>query len=160
MNEKIELKIKCPSCKGTGLYEGMGERSGSAVVCHKCKGTGCYNYIYEYEKFTEKALPKEKIKRVFEANPGICIGENEEIKLKDFGGMSYNDWQKGRPFPPKSEMRKFTCPCWWYQIINYDLKPSWKECIWGGSFSHCSNFQNKADCWKKWDKEYKGKNNG
>ena len=36
----IEFDCECESCKGTGLYVGMAEREGSAVVCHTCKGTG------------------------------------------------------------------------------------------------------------------------
>jgi len=30
----------CKSCSGTGLYSGMGERTGYAVVCLYCKGRG------------------------------------------------------------------------------------------------------------------------
>jgi len=44
--EKIEMDIECPSCNGTGLYCGMGEKEGVAVVCCKCQGSGKYHYVY------------------------------------------------------------------------------------------------------------------
>lgn len=31
--------IECQACKGTGLYKGMAERDGAAVVCSHCHGT-------------------------------------------------------------------------------------------------------------------------
>ena len=35
----IDMMIECPSCKGTGVYSGMGENKNVAVVCYKSKGT-------------------------------------------------------------------------------------------------------------------------
>jgi hypothetical protein len=148
----IEIDEKCPDCKGTGLYIGLAERDGSAVVCHKCKGTGCFHYVHEYELFTERE-ERADVKMVVEVNPGICIGAGNDCKLTDFGGMSYSDWTEGKPFPKGSEMRQFTCPAWWYQLANYSKKPDWKECLLCGSFSSCRHFPDKAQCWERWDKE-------
>lgn len=35
-----EIQIECPACHGTGLYQGMCEQDGCAVVCTKCDGKG------------------------------------------------------------------------------------------------------------------------
>lgn len=149
----IEFDQVCKSCKGTGLYIGMGERDGSAVVCHTCSGTGCHHFKHEYEEFTGRKQ-SENVKRVFEANPGICIGENKgKLSLSDFGGMPFDDWSEGKPFPAGSENRKYTCPAWWYQSTNYDPKPDWPECIVCGSFSSCYKFDKKHECWEKFDKQ-------
>ena len=33
-----EIQIECPACHGTGLYQGMCEQDGCAVVCTECGG--------------------------------------------------------------------------------------------------------------------------
>lgn len=158
--KKIQIEYACQSCKATGLYVGMGERDGAAVVCHTCKGTGKAVHKFEYEDFTGRKR-REGVKRVYEVNPGICIGTGKtgEYALPDFGGMPYGEWIEDKPFKIGMENRKFTCPAWWYQTANYDLKPDWDECNsnLGGTFSGCSEFCNKAKCWKRWDKEFGNK---
>jgi len=151
---KIEFDEKCPACHGTGLYVGMEERSGAAVVCQECKGTGCFHFVHTYEEFVGRDYT-EDIKRVFQTNPGFCIGENERYKLEDFGGMPYLDWVDGKPFPKGSEMRAFVCPYEWYQNIDYDKVPKWKECWdnFGYTFAKCPNFPTKELCWEKFDEE-------
>ena len=150
----IEFNEVCKSCEGTGLYVGLAERNKSAVVCHTCKGTGCYHFKHEYEEFEAKAV-KCNVERVFEVNPGICIGTGKDYKykLEDFGGMPFVHWSIGKPFPPKSENRKFTCPAWWYQCADYKQKPDWPECKGCGSFAGCDRFLSKHCCWLKFDKE-------
>jgi len=153
----IKLKIVCKSCGGTGLYSGMAERDGAAVVCHTCNGTGCDDYEFDYEEFVERK-PAKKVKRVYETNPGIGIGEypKQNLKLEDFGGIPYEKWKEGKPFPEGSEMRQYTCPSWWYQGADYKKKPEWDECYQnlGNSFSHCKHFNTKDKCWKRFDIEY------
>lgn len=151
MKQRIEFDEECPDCSGTGLYSGMGERDGGAVVCSTCDGSGKHHFIHEYESF-EVRKTKPGIEWVIEVNPGIGVGKGNGYKLSDFGGQSYTDWVSGKPFPKGSEMRRFVCPAWWYQSANYKLKPNWKECGWG-SFSECDNFKNKSKCWDRWDKE-------
>jgi hypothetical protein len=154
----IEFDEKCKSCKGTGLFAGMAERDGFAVICSQCKGTGCYHFVYEYEDFSGR-IDAQNVIQVVESNPGICIGLGKEggYSYESFGGMSYPDWRNGRPFPPKSEMRRHTCPSWWYQSVNYKKKPDWNECstTWGGLFSLCPHFIEKEKCWERFDKENK-----
>lgn len=151
-HHKIEQEAECTACGATGLYVEMAERNGAAVVCHRCKGTGRIVAVLEWDDFTGR---KERtgVRRVLEVNPRIEVGEGGAVRLDDFGGMSYQDWANGLPFPSGSEMRRFTCPAWWYQSANYNLKPEWDECLCAGSFSHCDHFGQKAKCWERFDKE-------
>ncbi|MDD5323680.1 MAG: hypothetical protein PHD43_24385 [Methylococcales bacterium] len=153
MKNKIEFDRVCESCKGTGLYIGMAERDGAAVVCHKCKGTGCEHISIEYESFTERKI-SEKVKRVFRVNPGIIYGGPN---LSLFGGMPVYEWLRGLPFPPGSEDRLYSCPCWFYQIADYKKKPEWRECQIGCTFSNCRQFFSKESCWERWDREFGNK---
>ncbi len=140
---------------GTGVYIGMAERDGAAVVCHKCKGTGCFDFRNEYEPF-EARKRRDGIERVYEINPGICVGAGKDspFNLYDFGGISYEDWLDGTKFRPGTEMRDFTCPAWWFQSSPSAERPEWKECGWG-RFSECQHFDNKSECWQKWDESRK-----
>ncbi len=149
----IEFDEKCKSCSGTGLYTGMAERDGAAVVCSTCKGIGCHHVKFEYEDF-EGRQKNETAKRIYQVNPGICIGEGNGHKLEDFGGMPVEDWEAGKSFVAGTENRKYTCPCWWYQSADYKKKPEWEECAWGGSFSGCKHFAEKEKCWARFDKEF------
>lgn len=152
--EKIEILEKCSDCKGTGLYVGFAEKDGAAVVCHTCKGTGCCHYVHEYEEFKSRSL-RPGVLHVIEANPGIGVGKGTEANysLSDFGGMPYKDWLEGQPFLRGMEMRKFTCPVWWYQATDYSKKPSWEECRLSGTFSGCKRFKTKDQCWTRFDRE-------
>lgn len=153
MKKTVEFDQKCQSCNGTGLYVGLGERDGAAVVCAQCEGTGCFHFRHEYETF-QKRIVREDVEHVVEVNPGICIGKAEgKYSLGDFGGMTYNEWRAGKDFCAGSENRLFTCPSWWYQSADYDKKPDWCECNFGGSFANCERFCQKAKCWERFDIE-------
>ena len=52
MDKKATVKAECHACQGTGLYRGMAEKPGIAVVCLACKGTGCREF--EYIPFTSR----------------------------------------------------------------------------------------------------------
>jgi hypothetical protein len=41
------IKIECNACDGTGLYSGIGESKGVAVLCLNCDGTGCDILLYK-----------------------------------------------------------------------------------------------------------------
>jgi len=154
---KLKIERQCTDCNGTGLYVGMAEHNGAAVVCHGCRGTGKEIIEIDNTPFTGR---KERldVKCVYQTNPGICMGTGNGHTLEEFGGMPYKEWALGLKFPKGSEMRKYTCPAWFYQSADYEKKPNWKECG-GGSFSACSSFPNKEKCWKRWDKEFGGKRN-
>jgi len=147
----IEYDCECSSCRGTGVFNGMAERDGYAVVCHTCKGTGKTHKRYEYDDFTGRKH-RDGIHHVVESNPGIVLGGIEF----DFGGQLYEDWEAGTPFPAGSEMRHFTCPAWWYQGVDYEKKPRWEECVGVGMFSQCPHFSRKVDCWARFDREQAG----
>lgn len=153
MDHKVEWDQQCESCGGTGIYDGLAERDGSGVVCYRCKGTGKVHVVHEYNDFTGRK-PVSGITLVLEANPGVVIGNNPDMSctLSDFGGMPYSDWDEGKPFPKGSEMRRFTCPAWWYQSADYSKKPHWDECGFG-LFSACKMFPDKNLCWEKFDIE-------
>jgi hypothetical protein len=152
---KIEIDEECRSCSGTGLYIGIAERDGAAIVCSQCGGSGCFHFVHEYAEFIGRLAHTKKIKRVYQVNPGVVIGEGGGLKLEDFGGMPASDWTKGDPFLIGSEDRNHTCPRWWYQSADYKIMPQWEECFQslGVSFSRCSYFQTKGQCWKRWDDE-------
>lgn len=145
---RIEFDEKCKACEGTGLYRGMAERDGYAVVCRKCNGTGKFHFVHDYEEFSER-VTRPNVHTVIEMNPGFCVGGTQI----NFGGMPYEDWKSGDPFPAKSEMREQVCPQWWYQSADYDKMPRWPECNGYGGFSKCPHFKNKEECWKRFDAE-------
>lgn len=149
---RFEAREVCQECGGSGLYVGMAERDGVAVVCAKCSGTGCYTFVHEYEEFSERRR-RPGVERVFRCNPGIVIGTNAgRLRLAEFGGMPADKWERGEPFPEQSEDRAHTCPAWWYQTADYKKKPHWNECGFG-TFSSCHYFPTKATCWARWDRE-------
>ena len=158
MKKVVEFDEHCPRCNGTGLYSGMAEHDGAAVVCHTCKGTGCHKFRHEYDEFAGR-VDRAEVKRVYQTNPGIVIGCGRGHKLEDFGGITLEAWKSGAHFTAGTENRAFTCPCWWYQSADYKLKPDWKECneSLGGSFSDCPHFNDKSKCWERFDQEQKSK---
>jgi len=141
-------KAKCKSCDGTGIRSGLVKNKKVGIVCSDCKGTGWREIVEEWEDFEGKVKRKD-VERVVEANLGILMDEDPEC-----GGMLYNDWLEKGSFPPKSENRKYSCPCWWYQAVDSKLKPNWEECPYGIRFDKCSNFKKKYICWRKWDREF------
>ena len=152
MKHQIGYDAKCQTCKGTGVYVGMAERDGSAIVCNRCNGAGWAHVVIEYEDPPEQRIVKEGVRRVYKVNPGIYIGEGEGFNLEDFGGMAYTDWLNGEPFPPKSEMRKYTCPNWWWQLEGKGDRPDWCPVgQLGRSFTECKCYGDKATCWDMWD---------
>ncbi len=151
------INRQCTKCKGMGLYKGLAERDCFAVVCHTCRGTGREKVKVDITPFTGRKPASKNVTTVVEVNPGICLGVNKEMGLTDasFGGMSYVEWAQGKPFPPGSENRDFTCPQWWYQNANHKKLPGWEECYdnLGRTFSKCKSFGSKAACWARFDTE-------
>lgn len=154
----IELRIECPACKATGVYKGMAERDGAAVVCHQCKGTGAYNYKFSYEDFTG-IKPAQGVKRVYLSGYGYVIAPSE-IEFGDHGlidmrkeGVSYEAFQKGeRP----SHIKSLACPMLADQGDCQDIKGFVDECMeihggWIGRISECKGQCQKSECWKRFD---------
>ena len=138
---RIEGEVACSACDGTGLYQGMAEHSGAAVVCYKCKGTG-----------------KVKVKRVYDASHGYFISA-EDVTNNDGDffpfsewGCDYGDWLNGaEPIP----MRGLICP---YLHTNQDLQSEdvnglyetrcSKSTHCGGLISECPLWPEKEKCWE------------
>ena len=149
----IEWREKCKSCKGTGIYVGFAEKDGYGVQCHTCKGTGVCNRQIEYEDFDGRVC-RTDVHTVLCVNPGIGVGVTEELPRGTFGGKPYDLWLVNNTFYAGSEMRKHTCPCWWYQSADSSKKPHWDECGWGVRFPQCEHFAEKGKCWERWDREF------
>lgn len=146
----IEWQEECKSCQGTGLFVGYAEKNGAAVICNKCKGTGCEHFKKEFYSFVGKKQ-KSNVTHVYATNPGFRINP-KTIE----GGVTLEEWENDTSivFQPGNEIRTRTCPAWWYQSVNYKLKPNWKECNSVNKFTDCRKFNTKEKCWRKWDTEY------
>ena len=153
----FEVDAECHSCKGTGIYAGAAERNGAGVVCRTCGGSGCEHITVNYTPFSGRK-GRNDIWRVFQANPGIIIGECPErgVALSNFGGMPYWGWFNGAQFGPGTEDRQHTCPAWFYRVADCDKVPTWDECRPGQTFSDCKCFAEKHLCWQRWDAEFGG----
>ncbi len=150
MTEGTETKTvqaQCHDCRGTGLYTGIGERDGLAVVCGKCEGTGQKDI--SYTPFTGRKT-RENVRKVIQVNPGIVI--SPELTQ---GGAGYQEWldnpESARS--PGREVREFYCPTWWYQRADSKLLPEWDECIKFGDITKCPSFQQMEKCWERFDRE-------
>jgi len=156
---RFTAQAECSACNATGLFVGSFERDGFAIQCSKCHGTGCAAIDIKYEPFTARHK-RDGVVRVLQSNPGFCVGTrvaDQAFPVDHFGGMPAELWERGWTFPPRSEMRAFTCPAWWYQSVDYSKKPDWPECLGCGLFSSCKSFPEKSKCWERWDAEQAAK---
>ena len=108
----IDADIECTKCNGTGLYIGMAERGGAAVICYHCNGTGKEHIHKEYVKFTERK-DNPNVSRVYKTGGTFCISakdcvtnEGKVIKFSQYG-CTYEEWKNG--VEPKP-IRDLLCP--------------------------------------------------
>lgn len=152
-NKTISLKIECPACQGTGLYIGMAERNGAAIVCHQCKGSGCYHYQYSYKLFTKRKI-RNDVKRVFGNSCGYIhsaedvVADGKTIKFSK-GGASYQEWLNGKEPEPLKELY---CPLQW-SGQRWHSPLHCKDNFWGGYISECPKRCDMAKCWELYEKE-------
>lgn len=155
---KIELKIVCKSCGGTGIYVGMGERDGAGVICHTCDGTGCQNYTFEYTPF-KKRKKREDVKRVFLGGYDYCL-RTKPITLNngifiDFSkeGVSYKEFLDGKI--PK-HIKQLACPMRADQSACHKIKGFTDKCskLNGGWVSYIPDCKckDKKACWERFEK--------
>lgn len=142
---KISVSAVCRSCSGTGLYVGMAERNGAAVVCATCRGTG--ETSVAYEPFVERAAPPEKVTSVHVARG---YGLDPAHPLCD-GGMPVEGWKPGATVPADE---KLYCP-FLYTHQDWCAHPDPK---WGGPpfaavgrmIPDCPLWPQKAECWQRY----------
>lgn len=151
MKKVFEVDIKCQSCNGTGLYVGMAERDGAAVICFTCKGTGKFHHKFTYEEFTERTK-RSDVRRVFKTSCGYtqCPDDvTNDGKLIEFSkaGVPYEDWLTGgQPLPLKT----LYCPKMWTSQ-QWDSETCKQHCICGTSINNCPNRDNMAKCWEEYE---------
>ena len=151
MKKVFEVDIKCQSCGGTGLYVGLDERDGAAVVCYTCKGTGKQHHKFTYEEFTERVV-RDDVRRVFKTTCGYVHSADDvvadaETILFSTAGVSYERWLLGNePMPLKT----LYCPKMWTHQ-KWDSESCKKHCRAGSSINHCPNKCNMAQCWEEYE---------
>ena len=156
MKKTFKAKAVCEDCGGTGLYQGMAERDGAAIVCNTCKGTGCEDICISYEPFVKRKL-KRGIKRVFKSSCGYMHGA-EDVTTKEgvkitfsAGGCTYEDWLKGADPKPVKELY---CPYLWtgQHLQSKDVGDLYKNrcnnTLCGGLITGCKYYKDKIECWK------------
>jgi len=144
------ITIECPSCNGTGVYSGIGEDKGVAVICHTCKGEG--HTTYSYTEFTGRKVD-DSIKRVYLSGYGYKIGLGT-INFNGIGkidmykeGVSYQDFLKGdRP----KHIETLVCPMLADQGNCHDKEGFTTECNilndgWISNITKCKMQPNKAE---------------
>jgi len=156
--KKIELEIECSACSGTGLYSGMAESKGLAVVCRKCDGTGKYQYKFEYNEF-EGIKKREDIERVylptrFKLGLGVIdfkgVGEIDMYKK----GISYTEFLEGKQ---PERIKEIECPMLADQGACHGVEGFVNGCRdlglgWGSDISSCKNQCNRMECWERFEK--------
>lgn len=140
---KESVQIECKQCNGTGLYVGMAERDGAAVVCYRCNGTG--QDTLEFVRFTERRQPKKPVSRVHLSRGYVLSPEHDKCT----GGVAYQDWKPGMVVPADEELY---CPML-YTNQSYcafkDENGSARPGI-GRRISDCEYWPVKAACWTKY----------
>lgn len=157
--KEINLEIECQSCDGTGVYVGMGERDGAAVVCYICEGTGCQKYHFTYVPFTKRKI-NEKAERVFIKGYGYCVG-TKPITLSngtfvDFSkeGVSYKEFLSGKM--PK-HIKHMGCPMMADRGACQNKKGFVAKCNKknDGYLNHIPSckYKDKVKCWERFENQ-------
>lgn len=139
---KQRVAIECKQCDGTGLYVGMAERDGAAVVCYRCKGTG-KDHI-EFVPFVSRLEPKKPVKRVHVSRGYVLSPNHADCD----GGVPYDQWKPGKVIPADERLY---CPML-YTHQEYcafrDEHGSARPGI-GQRISDCEMWKVKEACWVK-----------
>jgi len=152
----FEMECECDECKGTGLYVGMAERDGAAVICNRCDGRGKVIIKQTYTKFTKRKVRKN-VKRVYQTCGGFVISANdvttkEGITIKfSNAGVDYKDWLNGESPKPIEDLM---CPYLHtgQELQSKDVNDLYKtKCskylAWG-NITSCKCYKDKHLCWK------------
>jgi hypothetical protein len=156
---------ECRYCNGTGLYIGMAEKCGAAVVCSGCNGSGLVKIEESFKEFKERKRRKG-VKRVYRTAGGYGITA-EDIKTEDgimhkFSeyGCSYEDWLNGvKPKPIIS----LHCP---YQHTSQGLQTKDKNNLYKnrcsknlgyGFIDDCKLRKDMSKCWEIYNQKIERK---
>lgn len=138
----IEVAIACKACDATGLYVGMAERDGTAVVCCRCHGTG--HDTFTYTPFTERQAPPSTVARVHVARGYALSNQHPGCQ----GGTPITEWKPGQVVPADEQLY---CP---YLYTNQDWcaqRPGQHHDSPLGAgdwISDCPFWSEKAECWR------------
>lgn len=149
----MRIDIECSACNGTGLYVGMCERDGSAVICSTCRGTGCVQFTYATFYSRNSRLDVE---RVYKSSQGFCISAkdvtSDKGRLLPFSqaGVSYSEWLNGKE---PEHMDFLGCPMQADQSACHKVEGFTERCDtlglgFGGSISKCPKHDDCVECWK------------
>lgn len=157
----IEGDIQCSACFGTGVYVGMAERDGAAVICSRCDGSGHMKWTSTLYKFTGRKI-KSGVERVY-ANGGGYMISSKDVTREDGtiikfsqAGVSYDKWIEGQKPEP---IRDLLCPFQHtdHALQSKDVNDLYKtrcrdslEC--GRLISDCKHQKDKAKCWEIYEK--------
>jgi hypothetical protein len=154
MSKEITIEIECPSCSGTGIYMGMGEKEGASILCHTCKGTG--KSTYTYNPFTGRKI-HDRASRVYLRGYGYCISTGI-TQFKGVGpidmskeGVSYQEFLDGKM---PTHIEKLACPMMTDQGACHDKKGFVNICEeknggWFSVLSSCKYQCKKGECWDR-----------
>jgi urease gamma subunit len=141
MSESVQ--IECKSCDGTGLYIGVAEHDGAAVVCYRCKGTG--EDTITFARFIERRPPTKPVSRVHVAR-GYVLSPNHPDCA---GGVAYQDWTPGMDVPADERLY---CPMVYtnqeycaFRTEDGDARPGI-----GQRIADCEYWHVKAACWVRY----------
>lgn len=84
MSTRTTIKTECPSCGGTGLYRGMAEPEGVAVVCLTCNGSGCKELTYTPFTARKRRGDVREVKRSKGEFIFACGPRGDAISYQDF----------------------------------------------------------------------------
>ncbi len=148
MSKSIDLDIVCQACDGTGLYVGMAERDGAAVVCSRCTGSGKYAYHFEYTPFEQRAATPSSVTRVHVGRGYVLSPQHPACN----GGVPANEYTPGMIVPADEQLY---CPylythqdwCAQPEVLYEGCCPSAPVVI-GSRISECKHWESKAECWR------------
>ena len=148
--DRVTVPVECTKCHGTGLYSGMREKGGLAVVCLRCDGEG--HQPMTYRPFLGRREPSTDVTHVLDYNLGVDLTP----ELAADWVLPVSEWtdrealrNKGRDFVEQNQ-----CPGWYSQSIS-KVGLSWRECVPPGiRFSDCPKFAEKEKCWDRYRLEF------
>lgn len=140
---KIGADAQCGACEGTGLYVGMAERDGTAVVCYRCHGTG--QVLVEWIPFQGRQPVPRDVTRVHVAR-GYGLSSRHP---KCQGGLPVAEWAPGAHVPADELLYcpyLYTHQEWCAHPVRDGVRGS-APLRAGDVISACRYWSTKAECW-------------